>query len=495
MSGGRPEPVPFDPSEAPRPELRATLLGLSDVPVLVLVAGRGADEWRRRAAIAVADAISTPERRALLLDLHVPTDLGGLLGAPVGDGVEDVLAFGASIEHAEQRPAGHAFDFLGPGASATDAGLLASSEGWAPLLRRLRTSGRRVVLYVPEDALPAGWAGEMRTVLLAPDGSEATRTLRSSAWLTPPRSRATADAEYERVRVPRAAEREAYIAEQRRAGKPVDARSGEAAGTPHPGPAGAPPPAAGGPPPEAPPVPPPAEPLRHLAEPMVARPVRRRRGRRPLAWAIGVALLVSLVAGAWHYLVRDWLEQRRGATAPPPVTATDTAQPASPEPVALAWSVAIEAHDDLPTAQRRVASLAAGDPSVGYFISPVLVDSVLYYRVLAGPVADSAAAALVMQRLVAAGQKTAAAARDIRRAPLSFLIGRFADREAAEQERERLRVLDIPAFVLPTPARTDGTHRLYAGAYSGLAEADVMARLLRSAGLPDSLVTLTGGSP
>jgi hypothetical protein len=208
-----------------------------------------------------------------------------------------------------------------------------------------------------------------------------------------------------------------------------------------------------------------------------------------------VALVVSLAAGAWHYLVRDWLEQRRGSAAPPPVTAADTTPPAAPEPVALAYSVAIEAHADLPTALRRIASLAAGDSTVGYFISPVLADSVLYYRVLAGPVVDSAEAALLMQRLVATGQKTAAALRDVRHAPLSFLIGRFAEREGAEGERERLRDLDIPTFVLPAPARTDGSYRLYAGAYSGLAEADVMSRLLRSAGLPDSLVTLTGGSP
>ena len=205
--------------------------------------------------------------------------------------------------------------------------------------------------------------------------------------------------------------------------------------------------------------------------------------------------MVSLLAGAWHYLVRDWLEQRRGSAAAPTVVASDTIQPAAPEPRALAYSVAIEAHADLPTAQRRIASLAAGDSTVGYFISPVLADSVLYYRVLAGPLADSAAAALLMQRLVSTGQKTAAAARDIRHAALSFLIGRFDDHETAERERERLRMLDIPTFVLPTPARTDGSHRLYAGAYSGLAEADVMARLLRSAGLPDSLVTLTGGRP
>ncbi len=487
-AAGWPEAVLFDPSDVSRSELRSRLPADPDAPVLIVAAG-AAEDWQRVAALAVADALSLPDRRVLLVDLHVPSRLAAFVGAPPGDGLDDVLSFGSSLEHAALQPPGHAFDFVGPGAGAASAEELAADPAWPALLRRLTAQQRRVVLFLPASAVP-DWP-DAQVVLLAPpdhpvDGAAPL------LWLAPveaPAQEAEEADAFERLRVPRDAEREAYIAEKRRA-QPTEEPA------PEPTPAGAETAAAAAPgAPAAPSTS--AEPKRHLSEPVVTRPRRRALERGTLAWTAGIVLLVSLLAGVWHFFVRDRSAVGETVVAPADSTAAVPAAAAdtTPAPVALPYSVQIEAHDDLPTAQSRVQSLSAADSTVGYFLTPVLVGGTLYYRLMAGPVEDSAAAAMLMARLVAQRQKTAAAARDIKRAPLSFLLGAYDTREQAEREQRRLLALDVPSFILESPSRRDGVWRLYSGVYAGLAEADVMGEMLRDAGVSDSLVTLTGGSP
>ena len=112
---------------------------------------------------------------------------------------------------------------------------------------------------------------------------------------------------------------------------------------------------------------------------------------------------------------------------------------------------------------------------------------------MAGPVPDTVAAAAVMQRLLEKKIKPGRSGGDVRRTPLAFLLGEYDGESAARTRAGEAGQLGIPAYVIPVVG-ADGSnrHRVYAGAYAGLAEANVMRQLLQSAGLPDSLVARVG---
>ena len=90
---------------------------------------------------------------------------------------------------------------------------------------------------------------------------------------------------------------------------------------------------------------------------------------------------------------------------PPPAAAETPPAPAPrPDEVPLPFSVAIEAHQSFPLAVERVAALRRAEPGIEFYVAPITVGGVVYYRVMAGPAADPAGAERLMQRLVEAGQ-------------------------------------------------------------------------------------------
>jgi hypothetical protein len=107
---------------------------------------------------------------------------------------------------------------------------------------------------------------------------------------------------------------------------------------------------------------------------------------------------------------------------------------------------------------------------------------------------DSATAAAVLDTLLAQGVKTGPTPGDLRQMPLSFLVGDYDTQQDAREQVESLREPGIPTFVVPGWLNGAERWRVYAGAYSGPAESDVMRQLLRGAGIKDSLVTRTGRS-
>lgn len=229
-----------------------------------------------------------------------------------------------------------------------------------------------------------------------------------------------------------------------------------------------------------------------LAEPPVAQPAEppgRRRGAGVIvSMLIGAAVMVGILYAVRWYFFRPEppAAPARPAVAPPPPRPTSDSLP---------YSVAIAAYPQYARAVQRTAELAGEQPGITFFVSPVMMAGALRYQVLAGPVADSAGAAILMRRLLDAGIKTGSSQFDVRRTRLAFQLGEFETREAALAKAQQLATQNIPTYVVEVPFTSGpARYRLYAGAFVGGAEADVMRPLLRGAGALDSLVLRVGRS-
>jgi hypothetical protein len=536
--------LPFDPERADASEELAAIgaeLARQRRAVL-LVAGSAArqERWADRAAITVAQAFSGCGRRPVLADLGFDDAvLHELVDLPNIEGVGDIFFFGASPEHVIQPVASRSFDLIPAGGYVPDSTVL-EHRAWPRLLAQLDASGALFLGYVPasspgldslartvgnvillarEDeaerlraALPPG-ASVLKVLIPRSEGPSiaarppidtgTARPLAARTDFAEPATKDEAAEAFERIRIPREGERDALIADLRARQRAALTRPPAGAPTAHS--TVQPRPIVGGP--------------RALEKPALTEPHVPRAAPRPrqvrrspreilpklviprsrMVITGAIVLLLSALAGIWQ-LGRGTLGARREVsdTARPdaPPASRQSALTGEPAGVALPYSVAIEAHQDLPTAVRRVESLSRVEPAIGFYIAPILVDSALYYRVMAGPVMDSTAAAQVMASLIRRGHKTGGSDWDIRATPYAFRLGEYELREQAEQRMKELQQLDIPSYVLEVPF-TNGPPRyyLYSGAYSGPAEADVMRKLLRSAGLNETLVERTGRSP
>jgi hypothetical protein len=224
-------------------------------------------------------------------------------------------------------------------------------------------------------------------------------------------------------------------------------------------------------------------------------PKRPSRVRRPMIWTVSIVLVVSLLAGAWRYLAGRLGWGDTGAAVPaaaiPEEPAADVPEVQDQE---LPYSVALEAHTDLARAFGRLQALDT-ERGLSFYIAPLERDGTLYYHIMAGPVQDSAGAVELRDTLLARRIKTAATPTDVRHSPLAFLIGDYGTRDVAQQAMSELQRLDVPSYMIFADA-ADGypLYRVFVGAFTSPAEADVTRQLLRAAGVQDSLVTRTGST-
>lgn len=541
-----PEAVPFDPDGAGSEELDAYLAGVTFPGAALVVAGQGmrSSLWAPQAAIGLARALAVAGRDVVLVDLDFQApSLHGLLSESASEGLADVLLFGSSLERVTVLPAGQAFEFVAAGGYAPDAAALLADPGWDRILSGLEARGATFLGYanfdapglpdlvarvpsvvilaepdavsltaaflpdairidalirppaprppVPDEAAATGLPAAVEPTSAFPEGATghppATAPTADSAASTAhrseaPRAEADAAAEFDRIRLPKDQAREALMADLRARQRTATSRAGAA-------PVEATLAAAEGQ----------AAPAPDLSEPPLGadrgaggtgpRPVRRNRAWR---WVAGVAVLAAGAAATWYFGVRP----ADDATSTATVSGPGPAEPvAPPEPVAgpLNWSVAVEAHDRLDAAVRSVDSLAAADTGIGFYIAPATVGGDLWYRVLAGPLGDSAAAVQAMERLVREGRKRAAAVWDVRATPLSFLLGRFPKEPDALVRMSELRQAGVPAYIVEVPySYGEPWYHIYGGAYGDAPEAERMRQLLLNAGLPDSLVVRVG---
>jgi len=420
-----PEPVAVDPDRAELPApVRAVLERQPAPPVLLLLTGEDAHRtgWGAAVALRIAAVLSRGGRRVVLADLGFddPT-LHAYAGLPNEEGLSDVFLFGASLRRVARPVPQTRFYLASAGAFAGEPQELLEHEAWPRLIDGFHDAEATLVAYLPLDT---------------------------------PGAQARLDAAGEAVALGTAGDLPVV---RKRAGE-VDFLATVV--------------------PPGPPVPP-----RETAieEPVFIERTTEPRRPRALNPLYLVLLLITLAVAAWA-LFGDRITSRGTSTAnaapPPPV-----AEPA-PVETPLPYSVAIESHQTLETASQRVDALRREEPEAEFYAAPVPVYGRVWYRVMAGPFADSASAAGVLDRLVERGLKRQAEEHDVRTTEWAYLLGEFASRGQAEQRVGAVEAGGVPAYVV-TVEYTAGAprYRVYAGAYETLQEAETMAAFLDSAGV------------
>lgn len=478
-----PAMTPFDPESGTFPPVLESLFArpAATVPAVLLVAGPEARRsgWAARAALAVASAWAARRRGMVLADLETAAPvLHTLLGAENTEGLADVFEFGVSLGRVAHE-VGRAFRFVPPGPYVPDPAGLFRHPHWERLVSHFAEEQATLLIYIPARAdgidMLARRAGKAIVLAGSHEAARITASIPSGCAievvLCPPEAPAPRE-EAEPVPAPAV---ELVFAD------PVSSHHA-------------------------------------LEEPTFIRRTRPRRPTSPLLW---VALLLTLALGGWvgaeEYLDLDLAPQLReqarklaldvrrrfGLATPEPERALQPQPEPEPQPepavqpkpieAPAPFSVPIEAHTDYALAQERVASLRHAEPGVVFFLTPVVVDSVLYYRVLAGAAADSASATALLELLVERGHKTEVDAWALRPTVWTFHLGDFESRDSVAVRTTELANQGVPTYWVEVPYTVGlPRFRLYAGAYEGPAQAEVMAHILRAAGVTAPLVRRTG---
>jgi hypothetical protein len=504
-----PDAVPYDDEAANASEELRKHFDAAKLPsALLLVCSRGlrGSPWAAKAAVGLARALAGGSRTVVLADLDFENpSLHDAIGEPNVEGLADALLFGASLERVTTHPAGESFEFVSSGGFAPDPLELLMHPGWTRLLGELSARNAMLLAYAPLGIPGLDGIGERITsviVLAAEDALAPTvallpESIRLEGVIRPPHvaaepvhlafepvpepaaatgpatesvaagSGGAVPADTEPMRTAKDEARAALMADLR-ARQNVAGRSPESEAVPDEGP-----------------IPAPVQTPRPAAASTPRRPIRIGRPRWGVIGAIAVLAAAGFLIGK---LLAGGTEEVVGTTAP--ISAGGPAQPAG---VILNYSVAVEAYDQLPAALARADSLALLDSALTFYIAPVLVAGNVWYRVMAGPLSDSASAAAALNALVSRGLKAAANEWDLRSTPLAFFLGRFASRDSAVQRMRELRNQGVPTYVVVVPYSSGPDHyHLYGGAYSADSEAAVMRDLLRRTGLTDTLTLRLG---
>jgi hypothetical protein len=215
--------------------------------------------------------------------------------------------------------------------------------------------------------------------------------------------------------------------------------------------------------------------------------------------AAAVVLAMEFLPGLLPGKTTEARPRSVGGALPPPKPTVAAAPAGTPRP----YAVFVRAYqgDGGHRAALDLASQVQRDfPGTVAYVTPEEMSGVLYYKVMAGMLDDTAQAAALRKRLVdghvaspdaAGGQSAIVQAR-----PWAYDVGDFPTREAAEKQGSTLAARAIDTYAVPVP-RTDGTETwtLYAGAYPDSARAEPMKKMLESAGLPARLVRRVGRAP
>jgi len=517
-----PTATDLDPAAGPLPSALEWSAAGRGEPVVLLVDAAGDSAWAADAAVALATGWARAGRRVVLADLHLQDALlHERLGEPNLDGVVDVFLYGASLSRTARPVPGRGFYLISAGTYTEDPDAVLRHARWPRIAAGFADAQATLLLFVPAAAAGlaslAEWASA--AVLLGePDAARLPSGLRVHAVAAPaPLAAAGSDAPAEVREEPAAApavpEEDATLLQ---AGDPEppetelipwtdpyqereDRLLGEYAdGIPASTlPAGA--------------VktreadlrdPPPAE------ERVI---VPRRRNWLP---AVLLVLLGAVVVYAAAYIVnrRDpgffaWILGGGARPAADSASATPAAAPAAPAAapdaagVALPYSVQAKAFASLRAARQMLEGDSARLSGVPLYVSPELVGNVLYYKVMAGTLPDTAQASQLQQQLVYAKLVEASDAQEgtgslVQFTPLAFDLGEFPDRAAARAHADSLLRRQVPAYTVSLPGPGGGERwRVYGGAFRDSVSAEGMRRILSDRRIDARLVERVGTQP
>ncbi|HUG41354.1 MAG TPA: SPOR domain-containing protein [Longimicrobiales bacterium] len=440
--------MPFDPGSGEIPPGLESVFSDPDRPILLLVAA-DPDDAAARAAIALAAARAGRGLPTVLAeaDLDAPR-LHRLLDVPNLEGLVDVFLFGASLERIAVRPEAFAFDFAPAGAYAPDPAEVLQSPRWDRIAEELTGDGALLMVFVPAAA---------------PGARELSRRIGRAVVLGNDAAAARAMGRLDPACAILGALDPAPTPVQEPEGVPAPAES-VARGAPR---------APGRP---------------DLTEPVVIRKPRKQRNYTPL---VLLGLLAALAAGAWFGYRQLFGDEPAAAAVAP--EAAGPGERGAPVETAIPYSVAVEAHQEMEPAVERVRGLQRAEPAIGFFVAPLSVQGRLYYRVLAGPVADREAATALMQRLVVGGHKTDMDDWALLATTHAFHLGDYETMAEARSRVLALSAAGIPSYTVPQRYESGQyRYRVYGGAYQNEAEADVMREMLENAGESARLVERVG---
>lgn len=457
-----PPPTIYDPADD-----QGTPAGTDPTgTVVLLLVGEADRRWAASSAIELSAAWASVGRRVVLADLHLENPvLHEVTGDENLEGVVDVFLYGASISRSAHPVRGRGFYLIPAGTYTDDPGEVHRHPRWAKIVAGFRDAGATLVLFAPAEGADlqalAPWIGEVLVL-----GRLRDRSALAAAGLV--------------VRT--------HIVEPEEPSRSAPEESRV----------------------PAPPVTPPplreAEPELHLPPP----PVRTRAGSRPIGFALWLLLGVVVLAAAGYVVGRvrpdliPWptgLGARASADSTLSMMEPIGAAPAAPQRAGepLPYSVQVIAFQSLPAALQRLTA-DREKASSELFISPETIDGMVYYKILAGALPDTAAARRLKESLVSDGlvdeEDAAGSFALIQSTPLAFELSEYDSETGARAAADSLLQRNIPAYPIAVPY-SDSTRRwqLYAGAYRDSTSAAPMRALLTSAGLDPRLVPRSGLPP
>jgi cell division septation protein DedD len=503
--------------------------GSGEVVLVALSAQARSDEGAEQALIELAREWARDHGRLVLMDLNLEgARLHTLLDEPRGQGVADVILFGASVASIARQPAGEMFLFATAGVPVADSTEVLTSERWGGIVRAFRDAGVTLVLAgALEDSGMEGLAA------LADLGVLLSRSEEDTAALLAPLPGQLFDA----GDVPAAAEAGSPTGPGwARAETPLQSSGSEA--TPpvaavadeDTGPVGA----------EVP------GPRPTFSGSQVLTAASRDGGLpRWSVWAAGVAVVLALFwglgkmgvlpppfgsggpgEGETPQFVEGVRAPEGGSTAGEAgeagagtdaaggdAAASPTGTPAEPGTsgdgtvtstpgaggveVPLGYSVGLASYESEAEALAVTADLGTRVSEPQFIAAPVEVNGRVYWRVLAGPVQGIQDAEGLRSTLPPRLGYASGSAWVIHWTPMAFLLAQAPSLAQARATAASLRSSAIPAYVLEgTSGGGSRVWRVYAGAYSSAEEASVLAQRLREVqGTVPDLVRRTGLPP
>jgi cell division septation protein DedD len=423
------------PREHPRAQLPTLAPDLlAEVTVVTLIVLEGSRQASEAMATELAAAVARPGRRVALIDLCLEDPiLDARVARGSGEGLVDAFLYGASLQHVAVEQDVPGFHVIAVGTRPSDPDEVWSHQRWRRLARGFQSEGALLLLLVPAYALARVAVQPDRIVVLAPVGKAgAARKLDTPAdW-----SEVAVDVV-------------------------VDT----------------PPPRVSAPPQRRPPT----------ARPVATRRVRPPRRRWWAATAGGVVL-----AGAVGLAVA--LPQRGNGAVSADVDASEVAVPVAPRPAAeapgsdsLYYAVQVAAFQGMDAALDGAREY--GDAGWTVTVSPVrLGGQGTWYRLIVAAVSAPDAAERALARLWSQGLVERPNGT-ILRTPHAIRLGSYPDTAAAQAARRGLRDRGAAAYIVEA---SDGSVRLFVGAFETPEQARLADSILAAADLQGTVVPRTG---